>query len=1513
MSEKSLSKGASQAAPQIRKCGQCGGRLAPVRSSASSAQFRCQDCGAKFAFKHAPVTPVSGSHEKREQRDQRMRRFWENTLQGTENPGQSIRPEAIPPPAGTASAIPTAANLPKHTIATNDAAAGVDSPLQILNKLNEGGMGVIYRARQQSLHREIALKQMRGGALAQNPENVGQFLSEAYATGMLDHPNIVPVHELGCDQKGTVFYTMKLIQGQPWKKQLYGSAEGGKNDAKTMQDHLEILLKVCDAIAFAHSRGIIHRDLKPENVMVGEFGEVLVVDWGLAATVQRSGTSEALLPYAKAISTPGGTPHYMPPEMALGIGEQIGAASDVYLLGSILFEVLFRRTPHQGESVWMVLSAAANNEIQFPEVMGGDVRAYYQVFSKTLNRALATKPESRYGNATAFATDLREDLQHYESVRMAATSNEALRSLTARGTGEQKGGGNNAYFQYAEVIAGLKQALASWPENRLAQEWLQEAHIQYAQAALAAGDLGLAQAQVEEAEKGSTEQAASSLMTALREQIGAAQEGHRQQTLKATRLKWIQIAAVSALGALLIVIGIALVMVNSERSLAEAARSEAESQGNEAKKQSMEALRQKSIADTRLVEVGQQRTEALRQKTIADTRLVEVGQQKAEAEQHRAEALKQEQAAIVALDQAKGELYAGNVRLANRYLLENNITTADQLLDACDPKFRNWEWHWTRSLAHDEEYGFPCKGFQLAVSPDGRWCVGFSSKNGVCQLISTESKTTVKIIRLAITSPTISFGKDTFCIAGIPIEKGKPWRFYFSLQTGEEVTVDPAAFDAEAKQPLQTRYRTGKYTVKITNGIQAEGDALVRNQIHLVDVADNTKSLILSTDGSGKNTVRTYAINADGTRLAVSLHDGGIWLWDISKFDHPVFLGSLRGNTGFAWDLQFLPDNQTLVSFAYDGTFKAWSSDGTPRDIRKLPVPGGMMTGLSETLTNRQIGLLDSSQLIIVGTRGIMTSRLDGDPAGQGLLLACSDNSTGNSICRFDWNGVRFLFTSDKDLLEFDMKEKCVRPLPVLNPAWTITALAQSRDGKYVAIGKADGTIELQRPSGACELSGHKCHILSMTFSADHSVLMSGSYGDFPNLNVWDVKSGTLIKRMDAHGWGADIGVSACRASPDGSILATAGCDNIIRLWKMNNWDSPIGVLNGHTWNVSDCEFSHDGSRLVSIAEDKKLKLWDVSRQRELLSIDTDGIGVECLFSADDSTLITYEKGAGLILRQPHLYPIVAGAQTPPPPDIKGATDTDIQKRCDAIFSFRYAGPDLLLRIEKALDDPSWMVRNSAVFSLQANTPAGLKLLEKAIADSNPHVRSHAQFALRTGDDSALALVEKGMGDPDAQVRCAATRTLAFVGRGRSLPILEKAVKDSDSSVRASVSYALVFIRGVQVMALFEHLLADPDPEVRRSAAKGLGENWDEEAVRDKRLGLLTQAMRDVEVKVRLQAARSLAVSKFGTAIVQLTLRLKQEKDPATYAAIYKLIQGMYNSPESAQAQLQGVPATLPP
>lgn len=248
--------------------------------------------------------------------------------------------------------------------------------------IGRGGMGAVLQAEDASIQRQIAMKVVLQG---DSPKDVLRFIHEARITGQLEHPNIVPVHTLGADEHGQPFYTMKLVRGVTLKQILNGLARGEEDAIRNyrLPELLTIFQKVCDAIRFAHSQQIIHRDLKPDNIMIGSYGEVLVMDWGLAKSLKEPEpevTEDEEIPksedsfddfdYSSGLNTVMGsvlgTPQYMPPEQALGDVENVNERADIYALGAILYHILTLRPSVESGTAQQMLDRVIRGEIVAP-------------------------------------------------------------------------------------------------------------------------------------------------------------------------------------------------------------------------------------------------------------------------------------------------------------------------------------------------------------------------------------------------------------------------------------------------------------------------------------------------------------------------------------------------------------------------------------------------------------------------------------------------------------------------------------------------------------------------------------------------------------------------------------------------------------------------------------------------------------------------------------------------------------------------------------------------------------------------------------------------------------------------------------------------------------------------------------------------------------------------------------------------------------------------------------------
>lgn len=289
-----------------------------------------------------------------------------------------------------------------------------------------GGMGEIWLAQDEKIGRQVALKKLK---TSRDTENL-RFFVEAQITGQLEHPNIVPLHDLGFDDRGCPYYVMKFIRGRRLREAITQfhtrDLVGDWSEDVEFRRLLEVLVSVCNVVAFAHSKGVLHRDIKPDNVMLGPFGETLVVDWGLAKVI---GQAEAPRASGVYLSTSGstatqdgaivGSPYYMSPEGAEGHPEAVDQTSDVYLLGATLYEVLTNRPPRHGSSNWELIDLARHSRPTNPRSVNGHIpRAIEAICLK----AMSFRKQDRY----ATPLDLAADVERYLAGAPVAAYREPL-------------------------------------------------------------------------------------------------------------------------------------------------------------------------------------------------------------------------------------------------------------------------------------------------------------------------------------------------------------------------------------------------------------------------------------------------------------------------------------------------------------------------------------------------------------------------------------------------------------------------------------------------------------------------------------------------------------------------------------------------------------------------------------------------------------------------------------------------------------------------------------------------------------------------------------------------------------------------------------------------------------------------------------------------------------------------------------------------------------------------------
>ncbi|NQT16739.1 MAG: protein kinase [Planctomycetes bacterium] len=1087
---------------------------------------------------------------------ERVSMIWSGKCRPETSPRTSIKVEA--------QSVEAEANLviPSRVLreAKDEGKAAAD--FELISQLGEGGMGVVHAARQASIDRTVALKMLKPAG-AEDAEARGKFLSEAVVTGDLEHPNIVPIYDVGKSEAGALFYAMKRVKGTPWEAVL---------SEKTFPENLEILMKVADAVALAHSRGVVHRDLKPENVMLGDFGEVLLMDWGLALSSGRSSRSTGM----------GGTPAYMAPEMAAGPVERIGFGSDIYLLGAILFEIITGKAPHTGKNVMQCLFAAARNEIQSTEKSG-------ELIDIAL-RAMATDPEERYANVGAFQEAIRQYQSHSESISLSTRAEEDLEAAKEK----------DHYETFARSLFGFQEAVSLWDGNARAQRGVSEAGVAYATSALGKGDYDLGASLLDPDNSEHAE---------LAQQI---QDAQHERDARQQRLKTFKRIGAGLVVIVFLIISVAFFWIRAEQQLTQQERDkavaarkvadqktdEAQEQRDKAEEQKKIAVAQKVIADEKTIEAQEQRDEAeeqkgiaVAQKVIANEKTIEAQEQRDKAEEQKEiadaktiEATRQRELAVEAQKKEEYRAYVATIGLAAAKIEENAFDRAFALLEQCPQHLRDWEWGRLRFLCTQDIRAFDAQQplEAVAFSPDGRRFVG-GGWGGTAHIWGTDS------------------GEE---LLGIP--------------TGGQY-VYSVAFSPDGKQVATGTNDRPNY-VKIWN---AETGALVQE---LPGHGDAVLSVAYSRDGkrlltgSYDNTARLWdletgrsrvlaghdwwvwsaAFSADEKRIVTASQDGSVIVWSVEPGENgetdvdgikvtagPPFLG----HVGQVYAAVFSPDGKSVASAGYDKRVLLWNPD----EVESFDF---------DTLLSEE------------ESRPPQFRALDGHTAGV------------RSVCFSDDGKLLLTGSYDNTVRVWDVgTRKMLKTLR--GHAGRVWSCAFAPDGESVLSASHDHQAKLWSIAGYEEvrvfrgrvLEGHQDAILGAAFSPDGSRIVTASRDR--TAKTWDFSTGEEIREFKE---GHDFLASTAVFFPDGKRVLTAAVDNTARIWDVATGTELLS-LEG-TGPSAAVTLSHDAKSILTGSADKTARLWDAEKGSLLRTLEGHRSEVTAVaFSPDDTLLLTGDSG----------------------------------------------------------------------------------------------------------------------------------------------------------------------------------------------------------------------------------------------------------------------------------------------
>ena len=1091
---------------------------------------------------------------------ERMMNLWSGRFGSSATPRMSIKTDVR--------SIEAEAHLniqPRVVCDAKDAGL-VQADYELLGRLGEGGMGVVREARQASMGRTVALKMLKE-ADGDPKATREKFLSEAVVTGELEHPNIVPIYDVGRDASGSLFYAMKRVKGTPWDSVI------GK---KTLRENVEILMKVADAVAFAHSKNVIHRDLKPDNVMLGGYGEVLLMDWGLAITLT-----------ARTSADLGGTPAYMAPEMAAGPVERIGFSSDVYLLGSLLYEVITGKTPHTGKNVMQCLFAAARNEIQPTDKTGELV--------DIARKAMSTRSDDRFVSVAEFQTAIREYQSHSESILLSAKADEDLKHAIERGE----------YETFARVLFGFQEAYRLWADNPRAQGGIEETVLAYAEAALARSDFDLGLSMLSE-EKPQHVGLLRRLQSARREREA------RQQRLKTARRIGTALAAL-----VFVVVTVAFFWVKAaegeavkQRQVAVANATQAEKSAAEAKKSAAEALDQKAEADrqrekaeeqskiandkTQIAEeqtkiADQQRVKAEEQSKIANdkTKIAEeqtkiADQQRVKAEEQTKIANDEKTKAEAAQREQEYEAYVAGIGAAAARIDDNAFDGAKELLARCAGHLRDWEWgrlmHLCSQGIRTFDTGNPVA--TVACSPDGRRVVtGGWNKNA-------------KIWDAAS-------GKELLTIA-----------------TGGDY-VFAAAFSPD-----------GKY-------LALGGDG----QPAFVCIWDAQKGSLVRDLPGHRDSVLCLCFSRDGKRLLTGSYDNMARLWDVES---GKCLKVFRGHEQEVRSVAFSPNEERIVTASEDGSVLVWSvSSGervTPAFLgHKGPVYAAAFAPDGRELIasggyDRQVLVWDPAKVKHFKLQ--TKSNEDAHEADPALVAVLSGHTAGVRAVQFSPDGKLLLSAAnDNTLRAWNVASATLRKT-LRGHAGQVSSCVLMPDGQHVLSGSHDHRAKIWDIAGYEEsrvfqgqvIEGHRDAILGAAFSPDGRQILTASRDR--TARSWDVATG---KETRTYREGHEYVATRAMYFPDGKRIATAGVDSTVRIWDMATGTEAQTLVGTGSRASAAVAISHDGEQVFTGSDDKTVKVWEAKSGKLLRKIEGHQDSVTAVaVSPDDSLLASGDSGGHL-------------------------------------------------------------------------------------------------------------------------------------------------------------------------------------------------------------------------------------------------------------------------------------------
>jgi WD40 repeat protein/serine/threonine protein kinase len=1043
--------------------------------------------------------------------------------------------------------VPLPADVP------NGADADGEGRYELFRLHASGGIGRVWLARDADLDRDVALKELlpeRAG----DPGMTARFLREARITGRLQHPGIVPVYEMALGRDGEPpFYTMRLIHGQTLTEAVRAyharrtAGYGLRADRLGLIRLLNAFISVCHTVAYAHVQGVVHRDLKGENVVLGDFGEVIVLDWGFAKLLDKDRAGEVgetaaannffvNLSAADSRHTQAGqvlgTPAYMAPEQAEGRLDQIDARTDVFGLGAILYEILTGQPPFVGQDTVEVLRKARTGEMPRPQAVATDTPAALDAICA---RAMARRPEDRYPTATAVA----QEVQHWLADEPIEAYREPILGRLSRKTRRHRAALAVllAIVVTGSLAGGLGLALVGEARSRLTR----------------------AQAQAETDKAEGRAAADAEIKRRLESQLYFERVARAERELAANNL---------------------------ERADALLAACPEWLRGWE-----WRYLRRSLTAEPQV----------LRGHKAAVSAVVYSPDGNSLASASHDGTLK-------IWNAATGEeqfSIAGHADVA----YDAAFSPDGSLLASAgwDGVVKLWDVATRKEVRSLRGHEGPVS--RLAFAPHGRLLASLGTgqhiliwdvvEGTLLKKVETPSGQSIYRIvfspggeRLAVTSSqAISFWETSRwspqrqldmpnryvkCLAFSPDRRllatgegdlayGNPGRVrLWDLETGELL----ATLEGHTEPIFGLVFSPDGSRL-----FSASQDKTVK----IWDVASCQEALSLR---GHTDTVRGLSLSPDGHRLATAGADGDVRLWDATPGEtnrSPYELLNLTGHKEAVFALAYSPDGRRLASVSHSAGVSIWDA-ATGRNLAQ----------------NQQLEATNSFTLTF-------------SPDGQSLAVAensgkihLMDVRTGQMGRFFEthsYGPIRSVaFSPDGQRLACASWDRSVRvwtldsgaELVLRGHAEAVLGVAFSPKDGLLASASYDNTVRIwngRTGELVQTLIGHTSRVQGVAFSRSGKRLASAGNDD--TVRVWDAATWELIATLRGH----TAGVSGVAFSSDDRFVASASHDRTVKVWDLDNGKT-VRTFRGHTDRVHAVAFSPDGTRVASASHDRTVKVW---------------------------------------------------------------------------------------------------------------------------------------------------------------------------------------------------------------------------------------------------------------------------------------------------------------------------------